>query len=167
MNIKRALTSEHEQEITVRYRRGETADQLATAFNVARRTIYNILHREDVKRTRAHHSLSEGQEKEILERYARGESVQSISRDFSVHMQTIRNMIKKRGAVDAARAQPVISVDQRKAIVEACRQGATATSAAGHFGVSTKTVFRYLRDAGVSLPKGSPLLRSERKDTDD
>ena len=103
-------------------------------------------------------NLSPEQETEIAERYSKGESARFIWQDFShVSYQTVLNTLKRKDVPQSPEFDKSrLPVETRNLIALACVNGSTVPTVAERFGTSEKTVFRILKQHGISLPAGRP-----------
>jgi len=158
------LTEAQKLDITARYAKGESAVDIAAALGVSKGTVYTVIRKTDTGTKRTMGSLSTEQEDLIITRYAAGEPVLQISRDFTnVHLQTIHNMLRRRGAVDPARAKPRVGAARESQILDAVRGGSNVPAVMQSFDVSEGTVSRLLRKTRadgeiIDLPQGRPRV---------
>lgn len=149
---RQKITPELSAEVVRRFKGGESITSILAALGISKRSAYNVLERNGVKR-RALHSLTPEQELEVVQRHKDGETLRGIASNYGVNFMTIQNTLRRHG-VD--KVKPRITDKQKNTIVEACRTGSTAGEAARAGGASVETVFRILRDADIRLPAGRP-----------
>lgn len=162
---KLKLSDDQEKEVTQRYLDGETVQTLSQVFDVAIRTIYNVLDRRGIGR-RADaptgvRALSDLEELAIVQRYHAGEVANVIAKDYpQVNRQTVYNVVERRGG-----HEPKSPLDDlaRAQVVALCQDGSKIREVAEVSGVSESTVARILReyreDGGiVDMPIGKPRI---------
>lgn len=148
------LSPDQRAELIARYGAGESADALATAFSVARTTVFKTLKRTGKNTHVKQTARTPEQEAEIARRYAAGENGNAISVALGIPISTVRRVIERSGVEIRPSGRVELDDDQRRIVAGMCATGSSIDDAARAFDVSRKTVDRILREYDVEMSLG-------------
>ncbi|HMQ25177.1 MAG TPA: helix-turn-helix domain-containing protein [Acidimicrobiales bacterium] len=96
--VQRRLTSDQVADLVRRYQDGETAELLATAFQIHRTTVTGHLQRNGIQRRGGGRRVLAADDVQVaVELYETGQSLASIGRQFDVHHTTVARELQQAG----------------------------------------------------------------------
>jgi uncharacterized protein (DUF433 family) len=161
------ISSDSDEEIVKRYRRGETVASLADYFDVGEETIRKAIRRHSATKPYGHAQKIGLPAKEVVSRYLAGETQSSIAESFSVSRIVVLHTLVEAGVQIRARTpsgKPAwnnkISRIPEELVVSTYLSGLTLEETAKFAGVTGEAVRQLLARLGV--PRRPAIARNPR-----
>jgi len=157
------LTDEQQKEVVELYRYGNTAIEIAKAYNVSESHIYQILHyqQEPTRHHAKYKFLNETQKKEIIELYRSGNGSTKIGKLYGLTGEDIlsflRYMNEPRRAIEDRSL--CFSADQENEIIKLYRSRKTAKEIAEIYNVSKSYILSILHNLKEPIRKAARIKK--------
>jgi len=156
-HYKKRLSRKTIKKIQKYYRQGFSEEEAALKLGLHKEVVARYW--GEPKRIRT----SEVQIEKILEAHALGMTQEEAAAFAGVNPVTVRKYWNEYGLQPHYPQGRPISEEQKNKIIDAYSSGMTIKETAKHVGVSYETARRYLKNAGVVLPRGRRTLSEEEK----
>lgn len=140
------VSSEIEHGVCEAYLNGAGMPRVARQFDLSVKGVYRILGRCGI-RCRKQGTPIDVQSK-ICDMYANGDTQKAISGKVGICVETVRKILKKHEV--RIRFRDVLTKDQESEVIASYLDRKTSGEIARSYGVDVGTIFRVLRDAGIS-----------------
>jgi len=150
-----SYTAEQKQAIIAAYQAGNAIKQVAKLLGHGKRSVNTVLQEAGVLRTIR---TTKATEEAICKDYEVGISQLALSKKYGIQRHTIRRILDRNNVARVPWEGVRLNEDQQKELIAMWRDSLPAREIERHFGISTTTLHRYLRQ--LNEPRRRPHWHS-------